>query len=68
MDAYLKSITKKFTDLQTKYKAQCDKLMGLKKENKKLEAEKVKLSQKWVRLSTKNAQEDKMKDKIKEIE
>lgn len=35
---------------------------------KKLEADKIKLSEKWIKLSNKNKNEDKLKQRIKELE
>jgi predicted nuclease with TOPRIM domain len=44
------------------------KIKELMESVKRLETEKVKLSEKWIKLSAKNKNEDKLKQKIKELE
>lgn len=68
LQSQLRAANKKHSDLQAKHLAKIEKARRLEEQVKRLEAEKLKLSEKWMRLSYKNKHEDKLRVRIKELE
>jgi len=68
MEESVRQNNKKFHELQKKYGQAEQARKATEDKNKKLEADKTKLSEKWIRLSSKNKQEERQKSRIRELE
>ena len=64
----IKAQNKKFHDLQKKYSNHDKERKELAEKAKRLETEKTNLSEKWIRLSAKNKQDEKSRQRLKELE
>lgn len=56
-----KGVIKKYQDLQRKFNASEKELAELKEKLRKCENEKANISEKWIRLSSKNRHEDQIR-------
>lgn len=63
-----KHTVRKYQELQKKYKAMEKEITELKDKLKKTEADKTKISEKWIKLSSKNRHEDLIRKRCKETE
>jgi uncharacterized protein with NRDE domain len=67
-EEHMKKFNLKFQDLQKRYSSICSSHRELKSKVGKLELEKQKLSEKWIKLSAKNKTDGKVKEKLKDLE
>ena len=64
----LKTTSRKFQDLQRKYSTLTEEKRVMGDKMVKLEDDKTKLSEKWIKLSAKNKHDDKIRQRLKELE
>lgn len=68
MDSQIKTMSKKHQELMKKFAQEKSENRCLIEAIQKVEHEKLKLSERWIKLSNKNKTEDKVKNKLKELE
>ena len=68
MDSQIKSLGKKYQELMKKLSQEKSENRSLIESIQKVEHEKLKLSERWIKLSNKNKFDDKVKLKLKELE
>ena len=68
MDSQIKSLSKKYQELIKKLGQERNENRSLIEAIQKVEHEKLKLSERWIKLSNKNKGEDRVKNKLKELE